>query len=56
MFTWSAVVIAPTAIVAMPASFRICSAKVAWNIRPYTGFDCGSVWPVETSMRSQPAP
>ena len=34
VFTWSAVVIAPTAIVAMPDSLRICSAKVAWNMRP----------------------
>ena len=38
----------------MPASSRTCSANVAWYMRPYTGFDFGSVWPVDTSIRSQP--
>ena len=47
--------IAPTAIVAMPVSRRICSANVAWYMRPYTGLLAGSVWPVDTSIRSQPA-
>ena len=54
VFTWSALVIAPTAMVAMPASLRICSENSVWYIRPYTGVEAGSVWPVDTSIRSQP--
>src|SRR5437868_2472769 len=55
VLTWSGVVTAPTVIVAMPTSFRTQSAYDAWYIRPYTGRWCGTVCPVETSMRSQPA-
>jgi hypothetical protein len=34
VFTWSALVIAPTAMVAMPDSFRICSENSVWYMRP----------------------
>ena len=45
----------PTAIVAMPPSFRIRSAKGVWNIRPYTGRARVEVWPADTSQMSAPA-
>ena len=34
LLTWSASLIAPTAIVAMPASLRTRSANGVWNMRP----------------------
>ena len=52
---WSASLIAPTAMVAMPASWRIRSANGVWNMRPYTGFSCLLTWPDEQSIRSAPA-
>src|SRR5690242_14612852 len=52
---WSAVVTAPTVMVAMPTSLRTQSENGAWYMRPYTGFCVGTVWPVEQSIRSQPA-
>src|SRR6185295_15857671 len=55
VLTWSGVVTAPTVIVAMPTSLRTQSANGAWYMRPYTGFCCGTVWPVEQSIMSQPA-
>src|SRR5207247_215694 len=55
VLTWSGVVTAPTVMVAMPTSLRTQSAYGAWYMRPYTGFWCGTVCPVEQSMRSQPA-
>ncbi len=55
VFTWSALVMLPTAIVASPISLRILSANGVWYMRPYTGFWCGTTWPVETSIRSTPA-
>src|SRR6185436_5154893 len=42
-------------MVAMPTSLRTQSEYDAWYMRPYTGFWCGTVWPVEQSIRSQPA-
>ena len=55
MLTWSGVVTAPTVMVAMPTSFLTQSENGAWYIRPYTGFWCGTVWPLEQSIMSQPA-
>ena len=49
MLTWSAVLIAPTAIVAMLASLRIAPRRRLEH-PPYTGFDCGSVWPVDVDQ------
>ena len=55
LFTWSASEIAPTAMVAMPASLRMRSANGVWNMRPYTGFSCLLTWPDEQSIMSAPA-
>src|SRR5688572_5185369 len=55
VLTWSAVVTAPTVMVAMPTSLRTQSENGAWYMRPYTGRWCGTVWPVEQSIMSQPA-
>jgi hypothetical protein len=55
VFTWSGVVTAPTVMVAMPTSLRTQSEYGAWYMRPYTGFCCGTVCPVEQSIMSQPA-
>ena len=50
------VVTAPTVIVAIPTSFLTQSENGAWYIRPYTGFWCGTVWPVEQSIMSASRP
>ena len=55
VFTWSALVIAPTHIVASPASLRIWSENGVWNMRPNIGSASCTVCPVDTSIRSQPA-
>ena len=55
LLTWSASEIAPTAMVAMPASLRMRSAKGVWYMRPYTGCCFLLTCPEEQSTRSQPA-
>ena len=55
LFAWSASVIAPTAMVAMPTSLRMRSANGVWYMRPYTGLAWRVVCPEETSITSQPA-
>ena len=54
VFTWSAEVMLPTAMVFTFASLRICSANGVWNMRPKIGLASGTVWPGETSIRSAP--
>ena len=44
----------PTAMVAIPTSWRIRSLNGVWNWRPYSGFASGTVWPADTSTMSQP--
>ena len=55
LLTWSACEMAPTAIVATPASLRTRSANGVWNMRPYTGRSCLLTCPDEQSIRSAPA-
>ena len=55
LLTWSASLMAPTAMVAMPASCRTRSANGVWNMRPYTGFSRLLTWPELQSIRSAPA-
>ena len=55
LLAWSASVIAPTAMVAMPTSLRMRSANGVWYMRPYTGRESRVVWPEDTSIRSAPA-
>ena len=45
----------PTAIVAMPLSFRMRSENGVWNMRPYTGRARVEVCPAETSTMSTSA-
>ncbi|CFO08760.1 Uncharacterised protein [Bordetella pertussis] len=52
---WSASKIAPTAMVAMPASLRTRSANGVWYMRPYTGCWSGLTCPDEQSIMSAPA-
>ncbi len=55
LLTWSASEMAPTAMVAMPASLRTRSANGVWYMRPYTGCSFLLTWPDEQSIMSAPA-
>jgi hypothetical protein len=55
LLTWSASLMPPTAIVAMPASLRIRSENGVWYMRPYTGCSALLTCPDEQSIMSAPA-
>ena len=45
----------PTAMVGIPTTLRIMSAKGVCHMRPYTGRWSATVWPVETLRMATPA-
>ena len=55
LFTWSASVMLPTAMVGTPASLRTWSLNGVWYMRPYTGRASIEVCPVDTWTMSTPA-